>query len=112
MITPLSTNICLIEAMSSSATDARNMHGLHGLVTYLGLLWRVVCGDPPNIFIDDQTPIGTNFVNHLASALARSKVMVALLSKDYFTSGWCIHELDLMMERAQGYDQIIPDRNS
>jgi TIR domain len=65
-------------------------------------------GDPPNIFIDDQTPIGTNFVNHLASALARSKVMVALLSKDYFTSEWCIHELDLMMEKAQGYDQIIP----
>jgi hypothetical protein len=65
-------------------------------------------GDPPNIFIDDQTPIGTNFVNHLASTLARSKVMVALLSKDYFSSDWCVHELDLMMERAQGYDLIIP----
>jgi hypothetical protein len=65
-------------------------------------------GDPPNIFIDDQTPIGTNFVNHLARTLARSKVMVALLSKDYFSSDWCVHELDLMMERAQGNDLIIP----
>jgi hypothetical protein len=65
-------------------------------------------GDPPNIFLDDQTPIGTNFVNHLARALARSKVMVALLSKDYFSSDWCVHELDLMMERAQGDDLIIP----
>jgi hypothetical protein len=65
-------------------------------------------GDPPNIFIDDQTPIGANFVSHLARTLARSKVMVALLSKDYFTSEWCVHELDLMMERAAGYDLIIP----
>jgi hypothetical protein len=65
-------------------------------------------GDPPKIFIDHQTPIGANFVNHLASALARSKVMVALLSKDYFSSDWCVHELDLMMERAGGNDLIIP----
>jgi hypothetical protein len=34
--------------------------------------------------------------------------MVALLSKDYFSSDWCVHELDLMMERAQGCDIIIP----
>jgi hypothetical protein len=65
-------------------------------------------GDPPKIFIDDQTPIGANFVNHLASALAKSKVMIALLSKDYFSSDWCVHELDLMMERAGGNDLIIP----
>jgi hypothetical protein len=65
-------------------------------------------GDPPNIFIDDQTPVGLNFVNHLASALATSKIMVALLSKDYFSSDWCVHELDLMMEKAQGSDLIIP----
>jgi hypothetical protein len=65
-------------------------------------------GDPPNIFIDAQIPIGTNYVNHLAATLARSKVMVALLSKDYFSSDWCVHELDLMMERAQGVGLIIP----
>jgi hypothetical protein len=34
--------------------------------------------------------------------------MVALLSKDYFSSDWCVHELDLMMEKAQGNDLIIP----
>jgi hypothetical protein len=34
--------------------------------------------------------------------------MIALLSKDYFSSDWCVHELDLMMERAQGADLIIP----
>jgi hypothetical protein len=65
-------------------------------------------GDPAKIFIDHQTPIGANFVNHLASSLAKSKVMVALLSKDYFSSDWCVHELDLMMQRAGGNDLIIP----
>src|SRR5262252_7221390 len=34
--------------------------------------------------------------------------MVALLSKDYFASPWCIHELDLMIERSEGSDLIIP----
>ena len=34
--------------------------------------------------------------------------MVALLSKDYFSSDWCVHELDLMMERASNQDLIIP----
>jgi hypothetical protein len=65
-------------------------------------------GDPPNIFIDEQTPVGTDSINHLAMKLARSKVMVALLSKDYFSSDWCVHELDLMMERAHGDELIIP----
>jgi hypothetical protein len=65
-------------------------------------------GNPPNIFIDAQIPYGANYVNHLATTLAKSKVMVALLSKDFFSSDWCVHELDLMMERAQGADLIIP----
>jgi TIR domain len=65
-------------------------------------------GNPPAIFIDHQTPVGANYVNHLAGMLAKSKVLVALLSKDYFSSDWCVHELDLMMERACGIDLIIP----
>jgi hypothetical protein len=65
-------------------------------------------GDPANIYIDDQVPTGTNFVNHLARSLATSKVMVALLSKDYFSSDWCVHELDLMMKKAKRRDLIIP----
>jgi hypothetical protein len=35
--------------------------------------------------------------------------MIALLSKDYFSSDWCVHELDLIMERAGGNDLIIPN---
>jgi hypothetical protein len=65
-------------------------------------------GFPPTIFIDEETPIGVNFPRHLAASLARSKVLVALLSKDYFCTDWCVHELDLMMERAAGNTLIIP----
>lgn len=65
-------------------------------------------GKPATVFIDEQIPIGVNYVEHLATTLATTKVMVTLLSRDYFSSDWCIHELDLMMERANGKDIIIP----
>lgn len=65
-------------------------------------------GNAPDIFIDEQVPVGADYVESLARALATSKVMVAILSKDYFRSDWCIHELDLMMERAGGRNLIIP----
>jgi hypothetical protein len=65
-------------------------------------------GRPANVFIDEQVPVGTDYVNHLAQMLVESKVMVALFSKDYFSSEWCVHELDLMIDRAKGNDLIIP----
>ena len=65
-------------------------------------------GQPANIFIDEQIPIGTNYVDHLATSLARSKVMIPLLSRDYFSSDWCVHELDLMIARSKGNDLIVP----
>jgi hypothetical protein len=65
-------------------------------------------GRPANVFIDEQVPIGADYVDHLAEMLVQSRVMVALLSKDYFSSSWCVHELDLMIERSKGNDLIIP----
>ena len=65
-------------------------------------------GVPANVFFDEQIPVGSNYVEHLAEALAQSKIMVAVLSRDYFSSPWCVHELDLMIERAAGNDLIIP----
>jgi hypothetical protein len=65
-------------------------------------------GEPASVFIDEKVPVGADYVEYLASTLATTKVMVALLSRDYFSSDWCVHELDLMMERAAGRDLIIP----
>jgi hypothetical protein len=35
--------------------------------------------------------------------LAKSKVVVALFSGSYFDSDWCVHELDLIVERARQF---------
>jgi hypothetical protein len=42
-----------------------------------------------------------DWVNSLADNLAKSKVVVAVFSGDYFSSPWCIHELDLILERSK-----------
>lgn len=56
-------------------------------------------GDDVDVFLDGKIPVSVNYVNHLAGALAKSKVMIALLSRAYFRSDWCVHELDLMIGR-------------
>jgi len=55
-----------------------------------------------DIFIDQRLVVGRDWVDELAIELARSKIVVALFSRPYFDSDWCVHELDLMIERAGG----------
>lgn len=57
-------------------------------------------GQEPDIFVDENIKVGADWVNGLATNLAMSKVMVAVFSRDYFGSAWCIHELDLMLGRS------------
>lgn len=56
-------------------------------------------GRPPRIFIDEQMLPGRDLPRDLGENLARYKVIIPLLSKDYFGSEWCIHELDLILDR-------------
>ncbi|MCQ8130672.1 toll/interleukin-1 receptor domain-containing protein [Methylomonas rivi] len=55
----------------------------------------------PDIFVDERIQVGADWINALGEHLATSKVMVAIFSGDYFASDWCLHELDLMLARAQ-----------
>jgi hypothetical protein len=57
---------------------------------------------PPRIYLDDHTQKGADWVNRIGSALGRSKALVAVLSVPYFSSDWCLHELDLMYSRLSG----------
>jgi TIR domain len=41
--------------------------------------------------------------DELGGNLAQSKVVVALFSGSYFDSDWCVHELDLIVERARRF---------
>lgn len=54
-----------------------------------------------DIYVDDAIETGSSWPNHLALNLARSKLMVAILSRDYFLSDWCRLELSLMHHREK-----------
>jgi len=60
-------------------------------------------GHLPDIFIDEriESEIGEDWVQSLGKHLATSRVAVVVFSGDYFSSDWCIHELDLMLERVE-----------
>jgi hypothetical protein len=63
--------------------------------------------EPPRIFVDERIEIGADYVNTLADGLAKSRAFVALFSGDYFSSPWCLHELDLMLDRSGGHPRSI-----
>jgi hypothetical protein len=68
-------------------------------------------GKSPAIFVDERIEPGADWPHRLGDALARSRVMVAIFSGDYFGSAWCLHELDLMygrLLRCAGSTLIIP----
>lgn len=54
-----------------------------------------------NIYIDESIEAGVSWPHHLALQLARSRLMVAVLSRDYFLSDWCRLELSLMHHRER-----------
>lgn len=60
------------------------------------------------VYFDEDIPPGLDFVTSLADGLASSKVMLPLFSRDYFSSNWCVHELDLMLQRAGNRGIVIP----
>jgi hypothetical protein len=53
------------------------------------------------IFLDGQIETGTSWPQRLALSHARSKLLVPVLSRDYFQSTWCRVELALMREREK-----------
>ena len=54
-----------------------------------------------SIFVDESIEVGALWPHHLAHNLARSRIMVAILSRDYFLSDWCRLELALMRNRER-----------
>jgi hypothetical protein len=66
-------------------------------------------GRAPEIFVDERITVGSDWVDSLAEHLACSRVLVAIFSADYFGSDWCVHELDLMLERSQAIPHAKAD---
>jgi hypothetical protein len=66
-------------------------------------------GRQPEIFVDERIVVGADWVDDLGEHLATSAVLVAIFSGDYFGSDWCLHELDLMLERSRAVPKAKPD---
>lgn len=56
---------------------------------------------PIKVFLDETIEDGSAWPNHLARSLSRSRIMVPVLSRDYFQSEWCRLELALMLHREK-----------
>jgi len=56
------------------------------------------------IFTDHQIEAGVSWPGRLAEALARSRILIPLLCRDYFRSDWCRLELALMREREKRHN--------
>ena len=70
------------------------------LVRPLRSLLRPALGDV-RIFLDEQIETGVSWPARLAAAHTRSRLLVPVLSRDYFNSPWCRLELALMYEREK-----------
>lgn len=69
-------------------------------VRALNSLLRIRLGNV-KVFVDETIEDGASWPNHLAMSLSRSRIMVAVLSRDYFQSDWCRLELALMLHREK-----------
>ena len=53
------------------------------------------------IFADNQIETGASWPAYIARAHARSRILIPILSRDYFNSDWCRLELALMHHREK-----------
>jgi len=65
---------------------------------------RAEFGPAPGVFWDKDIETGTSWPEALRRALADSKILVALLSKQYFRSVWCVGEMAHMLARGDAHN--------
>jgi hypothetical protein len=64
------------------------------------------------IFVDDQIETGSSWPARLARAHTRSRLLIPVLSRDYFNSDWCRLELALMYHREDLVGYRTPAQDS
>lgn len=62
------------------------------------------------IFFDRNIEAGKDWPIELGQSLAKSKILVPLLSRQYFSSKWCANEFAMMRKRESMFD--IPSREN
>ncbi len=64
-----------------------------------------------DVFVDDQIQSGARWENILKRKVTRSKLMIPLLSANYFHRPFCLQEMSLMFEREKQLNLIGNDEN-
>ncbi|XP_039162898.1 disease resistance protein RUN1-like [Eucalyptus grandis] len=63
---------------------------------------------PVFVFRDDKSiPIGEEFGPRILDAIARSKILILIISKNYASSKWCLRELIHIMDHAKSTSHIV-----
>jgi len=55
----------------------------------------------PKIFFDKKIPIGNQWPDELQNAIKSSCILIPILNSPYFSSPYCLAELDSMLERQK-----------
>ena len=55
----------------------------------------------PAVFVDEEMEIGVDWPLRLQRALSRTRILVPILSAEYFQSRWCTSEWQSMVEREE-----------
>ncbi|RZQ63379.1 toll/interleukin-1 receptor domain-containing protein [Amycolatopsis suaedae] len=55
----------------------------------------------PKVYVDRSMPRGVHWPSHLQQAIRHSKIILPLLTPNYFESNWCMAELRSMQERQK-----------
>jgi len=58
-------------------------------------------GREADVFVDYQIETGDSWPQRLGNSLGRTRVLVALFSRQYFASPWCMRELRHVLSREQ-----------
>jgi hypothetical protein len=68
---------------------------------FVRILESVLCIgiDGVRVYMDESIDAGADWPDHLALNLSRSKIMIAILSRSYFSSSWCRLEFSHMHRR-------------
>jgi hypothetical protein len=66
-------------------------------------------GSEPRVFVDQEMEIGSLWPSRLEQELARSKILVAIYSAQYFQSDWCTAEWKSMAARESILGLACPE---
>lgn len=64
----------------------------------------------PKVYVDREMPRAVHWPSSLRRALRRSKIMIQLLTPQYFESPWCMAEWQSMLAREKMLGLASPER--